>query len=33
MPPQAYKGRGAVSRTAGRFASLKIEPEDGHAES
>lgn len=33
MPPQAYKGRGAVSRTAGRFASLKIEPEDGHEES
>jgi DNA repair photolyase len=26
MPPQAYKGRGAVSRNAGRFASLTIEP-------
>ena len=33
MPAQAYKGRGAVSRTAGRFATLKIEPEDGHEES
>jgi DNA repair photolyase len=33
MPPQAYKGRGAVSRTAGRFASVKIEPEDGLEES
>ena len=29
MSPQPLKGRGAVSRTAGRFASLKIEPEDG----
>ncbi len=29
MTPKALKGRGAVSRTAGRFASLKIEPEDG----
>ena len=29
MTPKAIKGRGAVSRTAGRFASLKIEPEDG----
>ncbi len=28
MPPQVYYGRGAVSRTAGRFAAIKIEPED-----
>ena len=28
MPPQPCKGRGAVSRTAGRFAAIKIEPED-----
>jgi len=33
MPPQVYKGRGAVSRTTGRFASLQIEHEDGHEES
>jgi len=33
MPPQAYKGRGAVSRPAGRFASIKIEPDDGLEES
>ena len=33
MPPQAHKGRGAVSRAAGRFASLTIELEDGHEES
>jgi len=33
MTPQAYKGRGAVSRTAGRFASLTIEPKDGLEES
>ena len=33
MPPQAYKGRGAVSRSAGRFASIKIEPDDGLEES
>jgi len=33
MPPQAHKGRGAVSCTAGRFASQQIEPEDGHEES
>jgi DNA repair photolyase len=29
MSPKALKGRGAISRTAGRFATLKIEPEDG----
>lgn len=33
MPLQIHKGRGAVSRAAGRFASLTIEPEDGHEES
>ncbi len=33
MPPQAHKGRGAVSRTAGRFAARIVEPEDGHDES
>jgi DNA repair photolyase len=33
MPPNAYKGRGAVSRNAGRFASQKIEPEVGLEES
>ena len=32
MPPQPCKGRGAVSRTAGRFAAIKIEPEDGFEE-
>ena len=33
MPPQAHKGRGAVSRPAGRFAARIVEPEDGHDES
>lgn len=33
MPPQAHKGRGAVSRTAGRFAARIVEFEDGHDES
>ena len=33
MPPQAHKGRGAVSRPAGRFAARFVEPEDGHDES
>ena len=33
MPPQAYKGRGAVARTASRFAAQIVEPEDGYDES
>jgi DNA repair photolyase len=33
MPLQVHKGRGAVSCTAGRFASQQIEPEEGHEES
>lgn len=32
MSPQAHKGRGAVSRSAGRFAAQQIEFEDGHEE-